>query len=372
LVVTQPGNYSVIISENGCPVSSNAITVNFAVIQTPVISSTGSIQPCVGGNVTLNTTPGFSTYLWSNGATTPSTTVTSSGNYTVQVTNANGCTATSAPYTVNASILPTQNICVVGVDSATTNLRVVWEKPITTSIDSFYIYKESAVANVYTQVGSRHYDSLSVWIDPVSNPAVQAYRYKITALDTCGSETPLSDFHKSIHLTINQGVGGAWNLIWSPYEGIAFGSYNIYRGASPSNLSLLTTIQSNLFSYTDLTPPAGNVYYQIEIVNPNNCNPTKLINYSSARSNIASNSTGDLGEEYQMIALYPNPTSDKITLKSDQTVEGDFEIIDPLGKLVKTGTCNGKEVEIDLNQLSPGNYILRLPTMNWVSRIVKN
>jgi hypothetical protein len=318
------------------------------------------------------TTSGFNSYLWSNGATTSSTNVTSSGNYTVQITNANGCTATSAPYTVNASILPTQNICVVGVDSATTNLRVVWEKPITTAIDSFYIYKESAIANVYTQVGARHYDSLSVWIDPVSNPAVQAYRYKITALDTCGSETPLSDFHKSIHLTINQGVGGAWNLIWSPYEGIAFGSYNIYRGTSPSNLSLLTTIQSNLFSYTDLTPPAGNVYYQIEIVNPNNCNPTKLINFSSARSNIVSNSTGDLGEESQMIALYPNPTSDKITLKSDQTVEGDFEIIDPLGKLVKTGKCNGKEVEIDLNQLSPGNYILRLPAMNWVSRIVKN
>ena len=73
-----------------------------------------------------------------------------------------------------------------------------------------------------------------------------------------------------------------------------------------------------------------------------------------------------------MISLYPNPTSDKITLKSDQTVEGDFEIIDPLGKLVQTGNCNGKEVEIDLNQLSSGNYILRLPAINWISRIVKN
>ena len=34
-------------------------------------------------------------------------------------------------------------------------------------------------------------------------------------------------------------------------------------------MTLLKTIASTLNSYTDLNPPAGYVYYQIEAVNPN-------------------------------------------------------------------------------------------------------
>jgi hypothetical protein len=372
LIVTQPGNYSVIISENGCPVSSNAITVNFSVIQTPIINSSGLIQPCVGGSVTLNTTLGFNSYLWSNGATTSSTNVISSGNYTVQITNANGCAATSAPYSVNASILPTQNICVVGVDSVTTNLRVVWEKPITSAIDSFYIYKESAVANVYTQVGSRYYDSLSVWIDPVSNPAVQAYRYKITALDTCGTETPLSDFHKSIHLTINQSVGGAWNLIWSHYEGLTFGSYNIYRGSDPLNMSLLTTIQSNLNSYTDLTPPVGPVYYQIEIVNPNNCDPTKVINYNVSKSNIVNNGVSSTAENIKNFKVYPNPTDNILYIQSTDFLDNTILIFDAQGRKVLAGKLTGTTTTIDISKLAAGNYLVQVGENKLPVRIVKN
>jgi uncharacterized protein (TIGR02145 family) len=371
LIVTQPGAYSVIISENGCPVSSNAITVNFAVIQTPVINSTGSIQPCVGGSVTLNTTTGFNSYIWSNGATTSSTSVNTSGNYTVQVSDANGCTANSLPYTVNASILPTQNICVVGVDSVTNNMRVVWEKPISTAIDSFYIYKETTVANVYTQVGSRHYDSLSVWIDPLSNPAVQAYRYKLTALDTCGSETPLSDYHKSIHLTINQGVGGSWNLIWSNYEGINFGSYNIYRGTSLSNLTLLTSIQSNLNSYTDLSPPSGNVYYQIEILNPNNCSPTKVVNYSSSKSNIVTNSSIGLTENTLESKVYPNPVNDVLYVVMAEESNEIYFILDSRGRKVLEGRLNGTETQINLKELSNGAYMLKIGEQKMPIRVIK-
>jgi len=375
LIVTQPGTYSVIISDNGCPVSSGNVLVNFSAIATPQISSNGTIQPCVGGSVTLNATPGYSTYLWSNGATSASTTINTSGSYTVQVTNANGCSAVSNPFVVNASILPIQNICLVGVDSASNNLRVVWEKPITTAIDSFFIYKESSVSNVYLKVGARHYDSLSVWIDQISNPAVQAYRYKITALDTCGTETPLSDFHKSIHLTINQGVGGAWNLIWSQYEGINYGSYNIYRGNSPNSMNLLTSIQSNLNSYTDLTPPIGNVYYQIEIVNPNNCNPTKQINYSSARSNFVSNASGSVEELTNSVILYPNPAQESLTLESEISFDR-FRIVDGLGREILNGKADGKadgkSTVISINQLSNGQYFLEIPELNKSIRLIKN
>jgi len=60
------------------------------IIATPTITAGGPTTFCEGGSVTLTSSAG-STYLWSTGATTSSINVTTSGNYTVQVTNANGC-----------------------------------------------------------------------------------------------------------------------------------------------------------------------------------------------------------------------------------------------------------------------------------------
>jgi DNA/RNA endonuclease YhcR with UshA esterase domain len=362
LQVTQSGTYSVIISVNNCPVTSNDVVVNIlSAPTTPVISSNGVIQPCVGGSVTLST-GNYASYSWSTGATTQSINVSTSGSYSVNVTGANGCSAPSAPFNVNASFVAPPQVCIVGMDSLTNENRIVWEKPLTLGIDSFYVYKESNVSNIYTKIGAIDYNDLAVFLDVNSNPAVQAYRYKISALDTCGVETNVGDFHKTIHLTINQGVGGAWNLIWSHYEGLAFGSYNIYRGAGLSNMALLTTIQSNLNSYTDLTPPSGAVYYQIEIVNPVNCDPTKSINYGVSRSNIVNNGQGGISEEtISSIQVYPNPTNDKLTLDVSNDLLGkSYFITDFAGRIIQQGKITSLKQQVDLHSVSNGSYFLQV------------
>jgi gliding motility-associated-like protein len=57
---------------------------------------------CDGANKNLTVDNGFSSYLWSNGATTNTTNVTSSGEYTVTVTNSEGCQKTKK-FTVTPS-----------------------------------------------------------------------------------------------------------------------------------------------------------------------------------------------------------------------------------------------------------------------------
>ena len=357
------GSYTVTIYQNNCPVTSSGISVTINPLPSiPTITSTGTIIPCSGGSMTLSATSGFANYLWNTGSTSSSLVVSQSGSYSVTVTNANGCSKTSAPYIVNASFMQSPNVCIVGMDSLTNENRIVWEKPITTGIDSFYVYKETNVSDVYMKIGATNYPDLAVFLDQNSNPAVQAYRYKLAILDTCGTETPLSDFHKTIHLTINQGVGNSWNLIWSHYEGLTFGSYRIYRGTSLSNMSLLTTIQSNLNSYTDLTPPTGPLYYQIEVVNPNNCDPTKIMNYSLSRSNIVNNGVIGISEEIMStINVYPNPTNDKFTLNVSNDLLGKgYVITDFSGRIIAQGKINALIQTLDVQELSKGSYFLQI------------
>lgn len=93
--VTEAGDYSVVvIDDNGCEsVSSNIITVNVNSLPAqPVISAEGDTEICTGGSVVLSAPEGFE-YEWSNGETTRSIEVTATGNYSIVVKNAEGCSS---------------------------------------------------------------------------------------------------------------------------------------------------------------------------------------------------------------------------------------------------------------------------------------
>jgi hypothetical protein len=311
-------------------------------------------------------------FSWSNGSTAEDLNNINAGLYSLTITEPNGCQSWFN-FQVQDESIQNQEICIVGVDSLTNKNRVVWEKPITTLIDSFYIHRETLASGIYEHVGSVAYDSLSTWIDLNSNPAVQSYRYKLSVIDTCGLETSLSDLHKTVHLTINQGVGGAWNLIWSHYEGITYSSYNIRRGTSLNNMTLLTTIQSNLNSYTDLAPPSGTIYYQIEVINPNSCVPTKSNDFSSSKSNVATNGLNNIDKiSTESISVYPNPTSSDFSIEITKGLIGEeYTITDFSGRLLKSGTfCSNKE-KVELDIFANGVYFIQTKNTNFKERIIK-
>ena len=109
--VNTTGNYSVIVKNaNNCTATSAVTTVTVSSIPTtPVITAGGPTTFCEGGSVTLTAPAGF-TYLWSNGATSQSINVSTSGNYSVTITNANNCSALSAATTVTANPRPAMPI----------------------------------------------------------------------------------------------------------------------------------------------------------------------------------------------------------------------------------------------------------------------
>lgn len=85
--------------------SSVIITVNSP---SAVIALSGSTSLCSGETVDL-TAATASSYSWSNGATTQSITANANGTFTVIVTDANSCTATSSPVVVTLFVNPSAN-----------------------------------------------------------------------------------------------------------------------------------------------------------------------------------------------------------------------------------------------------------------------
>ncbi len=122
----------------GC---QNADTICVAFYREPIPNVT-FLNACEGTSVPLNVTPNNPTlfsYLWSNGATTPSIIASSPGFYSVTVTNkSNGCFATANAGFIHAkpdlSLFPTgcDNICLLDTFNIYIPLALNWQPPLNT------------------------------------------------------------------------------------------------------------------------------------------------------------------------------------------------------------------------------------------------
>ncbi|HEU4886888.1 MAG TPA: IPT/TIG domain-containing protein [Thermoanaerobaculia bacterium] len=114
LNVSYGGDYSVVVTDSiACPAASAPVTIAETTPPPATISAGGPTTFCDGGAVVLTASAGAS-YLWSTSETTQSITVTTSGNYSVTVTDANGCGSTSAPTSVTVKTTPVATITASG------------------------------------------------------------------------------------------------------------------------------------------------------------------------------------------------------------------------------------------------------------------
>lgn len=116
ITVTTSGTYSVVVTDaNGCTYTTDSVMVT--VLPLPTASISGPAFICDAGCVTLNASTGFGyTYQWLNHTNTPiggevnATLLVCDYNllpaYSVVVTDANGCSATSAQHTVSLAVSP--------------------------------------------------------------------------------------------------------------------------------------------------------------------------------------------------------------------------------------------------------------------------
>lgn len=136
-LATANGTYTVVVTDvNGC----SGTSANYTISNYPVPTITGNSKGCEGSYVTL-TTGSFASYQWYKdgqiigGATGPSYDATSTGSYTVEVTDANGCIGISAAKVVTFYPPPVPTVtgdhgpaCYSNLSTSTTYSAYQWIK----------------------------------------------------------------------------------------------------------------------------------------------------------------------------------------------------------------------------------------------------
>ena len=359
------GIYNVsVVDYNGC---SSEITIAVSDSTGPIItvdsvydSFCGANQGAIYTSITGGAMP-YDTIYWSNGIT-DSTFVDSVdvGTYSFVVVDNAGCTGNLM---IDVPVIQPleQPICMVTVDTTTGKNLVVWEKEQSTGISHYNIYRK--VVSTFMLVDTVPYDSLSVYVDSVADPTLYAWSYKISAVDFCGNESPLSEIHKTIHMAMNVGLGGEINLSWSNYQGFYYDRFYIYRYTT-SGIELLYTLGSDLNSCTDPNPPTGIIKYFVAVEDTSGCDclGSKLTGgpYSHSLSNL---------DDYEIstsinkivtdgIKVYPNPTTGKVFIEGENI--NFIEVLNVNGQTIYTQQVNANTANIDLSDRTKGIYFIKI------------
>ncbi len=137
--VTVGATYTVAVTNRAGLVGTDTIVITQVLAPSASLGA-DTVYTCTGTNTTLDAGNAGATYLWSNGATTQTISVSTAGKYTVTVTNSQGCSTIDSVRVLNyqapvVNIGPDVQICAgtpVVCDAGNTGSQFLWSTGATT------------------------------------------------------------------------------------------------------------------------------------------------------------------------------------------------------------------------------------------------
>lgn len=336
------------------------------------------------GGITVNFSPDPNggglpySWTWSNGVTTQSNFNLGEGSYTITALSgpaAQPCYSEKTVFVGTRAPLA-QPICLVTVDTATTTNLIVWERTETSGINHYNIYRESDLAGNYQLIDTVRASSMSYFNDVVASPMDRSWRYKISAVNACGAESPISTEHKTLHLNTILNVGnGSFDVLWDDYEGSGnVAGYVVWRKTDQAGWTPASPSIALGTSFYNDTPPPGStgVDYYVEMILNSYCTAEKAQDFNTTRSNrergqfaagegVDGVSTNAIGESYLTeIGMYPNPAQEEVTFVQSSNEIITYRMTDLSGKEVSTTTSSDVKVSIRLNDIQSGIYLVEI------------
>jgi hypothetical protein len=197
----------------------------------------------------------------------------------------------------------------------------------------------------------------------------------MTALDNCGGESEMSNYHNTIYIVDN----GAGQFTWNPL-------YTIENGANPVNNYALMRDDNNTGSWAQvgitagtqntLVDPAYSSYpngaWYVETVWGISCTPTRAT-VNTSRSNIK-NAALSIGihenAALSLVSVYPNPASEEVMIELPALNEKiSVKIVNAIGQVVYNEqivpSVNSKTIkQINTGDFAKGIYTISIETTN--------
>lgn len=403
--INSSGTYYATVTVNGCTsAQSNSITVTVNTTPPqPTISANGPTTFCSGNSIVL-TSSASSGNLWSNNQISQSVTITSSGTYSVEVTN-NGCSITSNPITITVNQTPAAPIintsgpttfCQGSNVTLTTNATsgVTWTASNGSQFSVPTLVVQSTQSSIYattTLNGCTSSPSL-----PISTTVLPIGTPTFTQIQPVCAGEPIT-----LPSTSNNGYSGTWSpqvnnsatttYTFTPSAGQCANNQTMSVTVNALPQVTLSTFSVVCDTLTNVvlsggTPFGGN--YTGTSVTSNTFNPaigigTYPITYSytngsgctsSAIQNltvISCNASELLDLSNQIISIYPNPTRELLFINSEIELFSSFELIDNQGRIILSDVLTGNQTSVNLEAISPGNYYLKIEERNILVKVVK-
>lgn len=350
---------------NGC---SNSTNVDITVHPLPVVDLGPNRSTTVP--LTLDAGSGFVTYLWQDNSTNQTFTVTTSGLYSVTVTDNNGCHGYDEVY---ITYLETLDIIVSNLlspidkcyDNQTNSVRVELRnrgtKTFTTGekIDvNYFIGTSTPVKEEYTFTSNLPQNGTVQFT--FSNPiALSTGQFKFTCFTTiAGDNGDSTEFTVNVWELPNLNLGPDTIKHSLPYElasGIGGVTYLWNTGATSPTI----TISNGQWGK-----------YWLRVTNSHGCvaSDTVVIWWPV--------SAGTITDTPFKISIYPNPAKDELYVQVDGDITANYkiELISPTGIIVgqaEINQANRFTQKFEVNKLQPGMYFIRISNSHGDTSIYK-
>ncbi len=322
ITVAASGTYSVAVTNAGGCIGRD--TINVTVNPRPVVNLGNDTAICAGSSLTLSagTQGANATYMWSNGATTSSITVSpaASGFYAVNVMD-NGCSGFD---TIQVTVNP---IPVVALGNDTTFCTGSSITLNAGNIGATYLWSTGANTQAVTVSAAGSY---SVAVMANGCTGYDTIQVGVTPLPTAGT---ISVNNQSPTYTFSvTGMQNASSYGWRFGDGAA------------------DTARTATHTYT------SNGTYTVTFYAVNNCGMDSVSTTITVTTGVANvNLDGQ-------VSLYPNPAADFVTVENTAAqAMKTIRILDVAGALVSEVKATGASTQrLDVSNLASGTYLVRI------------
>lgn len=412
VTINSTGDYNVKISSssNSCISTSKTISITQNPIEIPIVTVSGALTFCEGGSVVLSGPPSTS-YAWSNGASTQSIIVTTSGSYAITVPGT--CQLiTSDPITVITLVSPepvANDVYLPEPGTATLTASgdaVSWydapsgglllgsgssyvtpfvtdsatyyaENTTAFGADTFYAGQKYHEGNLYSGSTSTNSSiifnvsktcvlkSVKVYTDTPGERLIEWRNHNGGVIQSAMINIPMDS--SRITLNFNLVPGNDYELTTNTNQNNIFWGHDGPRLQRSDVGVAYPYVISDYISMTG-SPNGSEVYYYFydwEVDNiPTLCvsNRTPVTVYIDFASGVSQVDAAGIWQ------VFPNPTAGFVTITSDvaQTEPIHLQLVDITGRIlltqVETGLKQGATTQLDLSGFSSGIYFLNVET----------